>query len=391
MPHADIGKGVVAMDFSLTPEQEALKEWAHGFAEREMRPAAAEYDEREEFPWEVLEKAAAIGLLAYSIPEEYGGSGVTSLVSNLVIAEELFWGCAGIATAMGGIGLAALPILEMGSEEQKRRWLPLLADPNHVRLGAMCLTEPNAGSDVVNLSTRAVRDGSDYLITGTKTFITNGGIADVYVVFAKTNPDAGYAGVSAFIVDGKSPGISAGKKFKKLGLRASHTAEVHFDQVRVPEENRLGPEGMAFIGAMKMLEHSRPTVAIAAVGVARAAYEFALEYAKERIQFGKPIYYNQAISFPLAEMRTKIDAGRLLAYRAAWLADQQKSCNLEGSMAKAFCGDMAMEVTTQAVQTLGGYGYMRDFPVEKWFRDAKIMSIYEGTTQIQKRVMTRLL
>jgi alkylation response protein AidB-like acyl-CoA dehydrogenase len=379
------------LEFALTPEQLELREWAHGFAEREIRPVAQEYDEREEFPWEVLKKAAKVGLLAYAIPEAYGGSGVSSLLSSLIIAEELFWGCAGIATAMGGIGLAALPILEMGSEAQKRQWLPRFTDPDEVRMGAMCLTEPNAGSDVVNMSTRAMRDHDDYVINGTKTFITNGGIADVYVVFAKTDVEAGYAGVSAFIVDGKTAGLSGGKKFKKLGLRASHTAEVHFDNVRVPAANRLGPEGMAFLGAMKMLEHSRPSVAIAAVGVARAAYEYALAYAKERVQFGKPIIHNQAISFPLADMRTKIDAGRLLAYRAAWLADQQQSCNLEGSMAKAYCGDMVMEVTTQAVQTLGGYGYMRDFPVEKWFRDAKIMSIYEGTSQIQRRVMTRLL
>lgn len=379
------------MEFALTPEQEELRDWAHGFAEREIRPVAQDYDEREEMPWEVLQKAAKVGLLAYAIPEEYGGTGLTSLVTNLVISEELFWGCAGIATAMGGIGLASLPILEMGSEEQKKKWLPLFTDPDQVRLGAMCLTEPDAGSDVVNMTTKAVRDGHDYVINGTKTFITNGGIADVCVVFAKTNPDAGYAGVSAFIVDGKTPGLTGGKKFKKLGLRASHTAEVHFENVRVPEEQRLGPEGLAFMGAMKMLEHSRPSVAIAGVGVARAAYEYSLGYAKERVQFGKPIIHNQAVSFPLAEMRTKIDAGRLLAYRAAWLADQKQSCNLEGSMAKAYCGDMAMEVATQAVQTLGGYGYMRDFPVEKWFRDAKIMSIYEGTSQIQKRVMARLL
>ncbi len=379
------------MEFALTPEQEELREWAHGFAEREIRPVAQDYDEREEMPWDVLQKAAKAGLLAYAIPEEYGGTGLTSLVTSLVISEELFWGCAGIATAMGGIGLASLPILEMGSEEQKKKWLPLFTDPDRVRLGAMCLTEPEAGSDVVNMTTKAVRDGHEYVINGTKTFITNGGIADVCVVFAKTNPDAGYAGVSAFIVDGKAPGLTGGKKFKKLGLRASHTAEVHFENVRVPEDQRLGPEGLAFMGAMKMLEHSRPSVAIAGVGVARAAYEYSLHYAKERVQFGKPIIHNQAVSFPLAEMRTKIDAGRLLALRAAWLADQKQSCNLEGSMAKAYCGDMAMEVATQAVQTLGGYGYMRDFPVEKWFRDAKIMSIYEGTSQIQKRVMARLL
>ncbi|WP_053958816.1 acyl-CoA dehydrogenase family protein [Sulfobacillus thermosulfidooxidans] len=379
------------MNFELTPEQRELKEWAHTFAEKEIRPVAAYYDEREEMPWDVLKKAAKVGLLSYTIPEEYGGNGVPDLISSLVVGEELFWGCAGIATAIGGIGLASIPILEMGSEEQKKKWLPMFCDPDQVRLGAMCLTEPGAGSDVVSMTTRAVRHGDEYIINGTKTFITNGGIADVYVVFAKTNPEAGYAGVSAFIVDGKTPGISSGKKFKKLGLRASHTAEVRFDDVHVPIENRLGEENMAFIGAMKMLEHSRPTVAIAAVGVARAAYEYALAYAKERVQFGKPIYYNQAISFTLTEMLTKIEAGRLLAYRAAWLADEGKSCNMEGSMAKAFCGDMAMEVATNAVQILGGYGYMRDYPVEKWLRDAKIMSIYEGTTQIQKRVMTRMM
>ncbi|MDA8193158.1 MAG: acyl-CoA dehydrogenase family protein [Thermaerobacter sp.] len=379
------------MDFALTTDQLELREWAHGFAEREMRPVAAHYDELEETPWPVLEKAAAAGLLSYAIPEEYGGAGLSGLVNQLVVGEELFWGCAGIATAMGGIGLAALPILEMGSDEQKRRWLPLFTDPNQVRLGAMCLTEPNAGSDVVAMTTRAVKHGDHYVINGAKTFITNGGIADVYVVFAKTDPTAGYAGVSAFVMDKQTAGISSGKKFKKLGLRASHTAEVRFEDVRVPEENRLGPENLAFVGAMKMLEHSRPTVAIAAVGVARAAYEYALKYAKERVQFGHPVYYNQGVAFPLADMLIKIESGRLLAYRAAWLGDQHLSCNLEGSMAKAFCGDMAMEVTTQAVQTLGGNGYMRDYPVEKWFRDAKIMSIYEGTSQIQKRVMTRMM
>ncbi len=379
------------MDFELTREQRELKEWAHTFAEKEIRPQAAHYDEQEEMPWDVLQKAAKVGLLSYTIPEEYGGNGVPDLMSSLVVGEELFWGCAGIATAIGGIGLASIPILEMGNEEQKRKWLPLFCDPDQVRLGAMCLTEPGAGSDVVSMSTRAVREGDEYVINGMKTFITNGGIADLYVVFAKTNPEGGYAGVSAFIVDGKSPGISSGKKFKKLGLRASHTAEVRFDDVHVPVENRLGEENMAFIGAMKMLEHSRPTVAIAAVGVARAAYEYALDYSKQRVQFGKPIYYNQSISFTLADMLTKVEAGRLLAYRAAWLADTGKSCNMEGSMAKAYCGDMAMDVATNAVQILGGYGYMRDYPVEKWLRDAKIMSIYEGTTQIQKRVMAGLM
>jgi acyl-CoA dehydrogenase len=379
------------VEFSLSPEQQALKEWAHGFAEREMRPVAPEADEREELPEGILHKAAEAGVLAFALPEQYGGAGITDLVSQLVVMEELFWGCAGLATSFGGIGLAALPILELGSEEQRARWLPRFTDPAHPRLGAMCLTEPDAGSDVAALRTRAERRGDRYVLNGTKTFITNGGIADVYVAFARTTPGRGYAGVSAFVMAKDTPGLSGGKKFKKLGLRASHTAEVHFDNVEVPEEDRLGDEDAAFLGAMKMLEHSRPTVAIAAVGVARAAYEYALAYAKERQQFGRPIYSNQAISFTLADMLTKIEAGRLLAYRAAWLAQEGQRCSLEGSMAKAFCGDMAMEAATNAVQILGGNGYMREYPVEKWFRDAKIMSIYEGTSQIQRRVMTGLM
>jgi acyl-CoA dehydrogenase len=274
------------MNFELTPDQRELQDWAHTFAEKEIRPVAALYDEKEEMPWEVLQKAAKVGLLSYTIPEAYGGNGVPDLVSSLVVGEELFWGCAGIATAIGGIGLASIPIVEMGSEEQKKQWLPLFCDPEKVRMGAMCLTEPGAGSDVVNMTTKAVKQGAEYIINGTKTFITNGGIADVYVVFAKTNPEAGYAGVSAVNLDGKTPGISSGKKFKKLGLRASHTAEVHFDDVHVPAENLLGQENMAFLGAMKMLEHSRPTVAIAGVGVARAAYEYALGYSNVRVLFG---------------------------------------------------------------------------------------------------------
>ncbi|MDA8199294.1 MAG: acyl-CoA dehydrogenase family protein [Thermaerobacter sp.] len=379
------------MDFELTPDQRALREWAHGFAEREMRPVAARYDESEEMPWEVMAKASEVGLLSYFIPEAYGGGGIERLLDLLIIHEELFWGCAGIATAMGGVGLASIPIMELGSEAQRRQWLPLFCDPQNPRLGAMCLTEPQAGSDVVALSTRAERHGDRYVLNGTKTFITNGGIADVYVVFARTDPAGGYGGVSAFVVDGHTPGLTGGKKFKKLGLRASHTAEVHFDHVEVPEANRLGEENAAFLGAMKMLEHSRPSVAIAAVGVARAAYEYALAYTRGRVQFGRPIYSNQAVSFPLADSLTKIEAARLLAYRAAWLADHQQSCQLEGSMAKAFAGDMAMETATRAVQLMGGYGYMRDYPVEKWFRDAKIMSIYEGTSEIQRRVMTGLM
>lgn len=375
------------LSFQLSEEQEELRRWAHGFAEKEIRPVAAEYDEKEEFPMEVLRKAAKAGLTSYAAPEEYGGGGLTSVMAACLIGEELFWGCAGIATSLSAAGLAGLPIYYMGTEEQKRKWISYLCDPEHPRLGAMALTEPGAGSDVKAIQTRAVRDGDEWVINGRKCFITNGGIADLYVVFAKTDPDAGYHGVSAFIVPGDTPGVSGGKKERKMGIRASHTGDVIFEDVRVPSENLLGEENMAFFGAMKMLEYSRPAVAAAAVGVARAAYEYALEYAKQRVQFGRPIIKNQAISFMLADMKTKIDAARLLTWRAAELADRGESCAVEGSMAKAFAAEMAMEVTTNAVQILGGYGYMRDYPVEKWMRDAKILSIYEGTTQIQKKVI----
>lgn len=375
------------LSFQLSEEQEALRKWARGFAEREIRPVAAEFDEKEEFPHEVLKKAAKAGLTNYMAPGEYGGGGLTSVLAACLVLEELYWGCAGIATSLSAAALAGLPIYYMGNEEQKKKWIPYLCDPENPRLGAMALTEPGAGSDVKAIQTRAVRDGDEWVINGRKCFITNGGIADLYVVFAKTDPDAGYHGVSAFIVPGDTPGLSGGKKERKMGIRASHTGDVIFEDVRVPCENLLGEENMAFFGAMKMLEYSRPAVAAGAVGVARAAYEFALEYAKQRVQFGRPIFQNQAISFMLADMKTKIDAARLLTWRAAELADRGEPCAAEGSMAKAFAAEVAMEVTTNAVQILGGYGYMRDYPVEKWMRDAKILSIYEGTTQIQKKVI----
>ncbi|MFC4767120.1 acyl-CoA dehydrogenase family protein [Effusibacillus consociatus] len=375
------------MSFELSKEQEELRKWAHDFAVKEIRPVAAEYDEKEEFPIEVLRKAAKVGLTSYAAPEEYGGAGLTSVMAACLIGEELFWGCAGIATSLSAVGLAGLPIYYMGTEEQKRKWISYLCDPEHPRLGAMALTEPGAGSDVQAIQTRAVRDGDEWVINGRKCFITNGGIADVYVVFAKSDPTGGYHGVSAFVVPGDTPGLSGGKKERKMGIRASHTGDVILEDVRVPHENLLGEENLAFFGAMKMLEYSRPAVAAAAVGVARAAYEYALDYAKQRVQFSRPIIKNQSISHMLADMKTKIDAARLLTWRAAQLADRGESCAVEGSMAKAFAGEMVMDVTTNAVQILGGYGYMRDHPVEKWMRDAKILSIYEGTTQIQKKVI----
>jgi len=379
------------IDFKLSDEQRELQAWAHEFAEKEIRPVAAEYDEKEEMPWPVLQKAAKVGLMSSSIPEEYGGGGVTSAVSQLLIAEELAWGCAGIATAMGASSLAATPILLMGNESQKKKYLPLFCDSEKVRLGAFALTEPQAGSDVVSLSTTARREGDHYVLNGQKRFISNGGIADVYVVFATIDKKLGYSGVTAFIVDGNTPGLKAGKKEKKMGIRASHTGDVIFEDVWVPVENRLGNEGEGFVGAMKVFEHTRPGVAISAVGVARAAYEFALSYARERVQFGKPIISKQAIRFLLADMATEIDAARLLAWRAAWMLDQGMSNNVQASMAKAFAADMCMKVTTDAVQILGGYGYMREYPVEKYMRDAKIMQIYEGTSQIQRVVISQML
>jgi alkylation response protein AidB-like acyl-CoA dehydrogenase len=379
------------VDFALSEEQETLKEWAHDFAEREIRPVAAEFDEAEEMPWAVLQKAHEVGLTTLSIPEQYGGGGVESAVTGMLVNEELGWGCAGIATAIGASELAAMPIHILGTDEQKAKWLPRFTEPGDVKLGAFALTEPEAGSDVASLKTRAERDGDAYIINGQKRFISNGGIADIYVLFAKTDPDAGHEGISAFVVSGDTPGVEAGKKERKMGIRASHTGDVIFDDVRVPADDRLGAEGEGFIGAMKVFERTRPGVAALAVGVARAAYEYALQYARERVQFGKPIIAKQAIRFKLADMATAVDAARLLTWRAAWLVDQGIINNKQASMAKAFAADTAMQVTTDAVQILGGYGYMRDYPVEKWMRDAKIMQIYEGTGEIQRVVISQML
>lgn len=388
------------IDFQLTEEQEQMRQLAHRFAEREIRPVAAEYDESEEMPWSVMEKAAQIGLTSFQYPEEYGGGGVISALTACLVVEELAWGCLGIATAIVGAGLAAVPIMLAGNEEQKARYLPWFCDDDPpprrggqggVRLGSFALTEPEAGSDVASIRTTAVRQGDHYVLNGQKRFITHGGIADLYVIFATVDRSLGHQGITAFIVEGDAPGLSAGKKEEKMGMRACHTGDVILEDVRVPVENRLGEEGEGFYIAMQAFEHTRPTVAACAVGVARAAYEYALQYAQERVQFGKPIIAKQAIRFMLADMATEIDAARLLAWRAAWRVDQGLPCNIQASMAKVYAADMAMRVTTDAVQVLGGYGYMREYPVEKWMRDAKILQIVEGTSQIQKVVISQML
>ena len=373
------------IDYDLNDEQRASVDMAHDFALNELRPIAAEWDVKGEFPSDViLKKACDAGLTTAGIPDEYGGGGLDSLTSAMVF-EELFWGCAGLATSIGANNLAVAPILIAGSEDQKKRWLPRLCTGKPL-LAAFALTEPEAGSNVAGLKTTAKDEGDHYVINGQKCFITNGGISEVYTVFAVTEN-----GISSFIVGGDYEGLTMGKHEDKMGIRASHTAEVFLDNVKVPKEDLMGKEGGGFITIMQTLDQTRAGVAAGAVGVARAAFEEALAYAKERKQFDQPILSYQGISFKLADMLMKIEAGRRLYYYAGWLATKMaetgkfsRRLSLASSIAKAFCGDMAMEVTTDAVQVLGGYGYMKDYPVEKYMRDAKIMQIYEGTAEIQR-------
>lgn len=386
------------IDFALTDEQKAMQKMVHEFAEKEIRPRAAEYDDLEEYPWDIVKKAAELGLTHFGFPEEYGGGGVTDQVTHLIVAEELGWGCAGIGTAIASSGLAAAAIMVMGTEEQKKKYIGRFCDPDNLRIGAMCLTEPEAGSDVSKICTTAVLDGDEYVLNGTKCFITNGGIADLHVIFATTDKSLGWAGLACFIVEKDTPGLSMGKKEKKMGVRASHTAEVILTDCRIPKANRLGGEPgepgatSGAFGALAMLEHTRPAVGAIAVGIARAAFEYALQYSTQRVQFNKPIILHEGIGFKLADMATKIDAARLLVWRAGWLAENELPFQrAEGSMAKLYAGDVAMEITIDAIQIMGGYGYMREYPVEKWARDAKIYQIWEGTAEIQRLVISRAL
>jgi acyl-CoA dehydrogenase len=377
--------------FDLTDEQLDFRDLAHRFAEKTIRPVAPEADETEELPWDVLEKAHQTGLLSYQIPEDYGGGGIDSLLTRVIVDEELFWGCAGIGSTVGGVGLCFTPLMVAGTEEQQAKYLPMFCDPSKVTLGAFAITEPSAGSDAGGITTVAKREGDKYILNGTKTFITNAGVADVYIIFATMDPDKGTDAITAFIVEKGWPGVSFGAKEKKLGIRCSQTANVILENVEVPVENRLGEEGEGFKIAMRTFDITRTHVAAGGVGIARAAYEYALQYAYERKQFNRPIAHFQAVAFMLADMATQIDAARLLVWHAAWRHDQGLDFTREASMAKAFAGDAAVKVTTDAVQILGGYGYIREYPVEKWMRDAKIMQIYEGTAQIQRLIIARQL
>jgi alkylation response protein AidB-like acyl-CoA dehydrogenase len=385
------------LSFELSEEQKEMQRLAHEFAIEKIRPVAPHYDETEEFPWEVVKEAHKIGLTTFQYPEEYGGGGVSDGITSLLIAEELAWGCAGIQTSITGSTLAGHGILATGTEEQKRKYISYLCDPKELHLAAMGLTEPDAGSDVSSMRTTAVRDGDSWVLNGTKQFITHGGIADLHVIFAQTQPGSGWKGIECFVIEKGTPGLSMGRKESKLGVRASHTAQVVLEDCRIPLENRLSgldgnPKGISGgLGCLMMLDKTRPGVGAAAVGVARAAYEYALEYAKTRTAFGKPIIANQGISFKLADMATEIDAARLLVWRAGWMHNQGKSASRAASMAKLFAGDVAMRTTEEAVQILGGNGYIREYPVEKWMRDAKIFKIWEGSAEIQRLVISRAI
>ena len=388
----------MALDFSLTKEQEEIRALAHEFAEKEMRPNALYYDENEETPWEVMRKAHELGIGANAgFPAQYGGGGL-DFVSELILQEELSWGDAGMAVAIMASGLAGAGILAMGTEEQKDKYVGMLCDPKELRIAAMGLTEPDSGSDSLSLKTTARRVDGGWVLNGTKQFCTNGGIADIQVAFATTDRSAGPAGISGFVIEKGTEGMRQGRKEKKLGVRASHTAQVIFEDCFVPDENRLGFDkegnstGPGAVGAMLMLEATRPAIAAGALGIARAAYEFAIGYALEREQFGKPIAKHEAIAFKLADMATEIDAARLLTWRAGWMTQNGiPYSRAEGSMAKLYAGDVAMRVTVDAVQVLGGYGYIKEYPVERFMRDAKIYQIWEGTAEIQRLVISRYI
>ncbi|MFE0773446.1 acyl-CoA dehydrogenase family protein [Streptomyces sp. NPDC056529] len=397
--------------FELNEDQKQVRDWLHGFAADVMRPAAAEWDEREETPWPIIQEAAKLGIysLDFYAQQFFDPTGLGIPMTM----EELFWGDAGIALSIVGTGLAAVGVLANGTEEQIGTWVPqMYGDANDVKVAAFCSSEPDAGSDVASMRTRAVYDGAkdEWVLNGTKTWATNGGIANVHVVVAVVDPELGSKGHASFIVPPNTPGLSQGQKFQKHGIRASHTAEVVLEDVRIPghcllggkdklderlararEKAKAGGERVKN-AAMATFEASRPAVGAMAVGTARAAYEVALDYAKTRVQFGRPIIENQGVAFQLADMATRIDAARLLVWRASWMATAGKPfTSAEGSMSKLYASEVAKEVTGQAIQILGGNGYTREYPVERMHRDAAIYTIFEGTSEIQRLVISRTI
>lgn len=390
---------------SISPEQEQIQSWVKEFAEKTVRPAAHEYDEKEETPWPIIQEAAKIGLYSWEfLMEAFNDpSGLTIPIT----CEELFWGDAGIGLSIFGTSLCVQGLIANGTPEQVMEWVPqCFGDANDVKLGAFCVSEPDAGSDVSSLRTTAVYDEAkdEWILNGTKTWITNGGIANVHVVVATVDPELKGRGHASFVIPPNTEGFSMGQKFQKHGIRASHTAEVILNNVRLPGNCLLGgkeklDERLAKVregksvkhqAAMKTFEMSRPIIGAQAIGIARAAYEFALGYAKERVQFGRPIIMNQSIAFKLADMKTEIDAARLLVWRACWMAKNDVPFTAgEGSMSKLKASEVAVDVTDKAIQILGGYGYTREYPVERMHRDAKIYTIFEGTSEIQRLVISR--
>lgn len=376
------------MNFKLSEEHEMIRKMVRDFAKKEVEPTAAERDEEESFDMDIFEKMAGLGLTGIPWPEKYGGIG-SDFLAYCIAVEELSRVCASTGVTLSAhTSLAGWPVYTFGTEKQKQKYLKPMAEGT--KIGAYGLTEPGSGSDASSMKTTAKRDGDHYVLNGSKIFITNGGIADIYIVFALLNPEDKRSS-TAFIIEKDFEGFSVGKKEKKLGIRSSPTTEIIFEDCKVPAENVLGEEGQGFKIAMMTLDGGRNGIAAQAVGIAQGALDAAVEYAKERKQFGRPIVDNQAIAFKLADMATSIEASRLLTYQAAWLESEGLPYGKESAMSKLMAGDTAMKVTTEAVQIFGGYGYTKDYPVERYMRDAKITQIYEGTQEIQRLVISRML
>jgi acyl-CoA dehydrogenase len=385
----DAVQAAAGLSFELTDDQQLLQKLARDFAAKEIIPRAEHFDRTAEFPIDIINKGRKVGLVNLNIPLEYGGPGA-SVLEECIVGEELAYGCSGISTAMSVNNLSSLPIMLGGTAEQKEYWLGERM-VGRGDLAAYCVTEPGAGSNVAGMQMRAERVNGHYVLNGSKIFISNVNYASFYTVFAVTDPEKKHRGISCFIVERDTPGIRVSKHFDKLGQRAADTAEIVFENVEVPAENRIGEEGMGFLLAMTVFDHSRPGVAAGAVGVARRALEECVKYAKERETFGQPIWQHQAIGHKIANMAINVEAARLLTWQAAWLVDQGVSNPKVVAAAKAFAADMAMQVTVDAVQVFGGYGYMREYPVEKLMRDIKVFQIYEGTSEIQRNIIVREL
>ncbi|MFB1480001.1 acyl-CoA dehydrogenase family protein [Corallococcus sp. RDP092CA] len=376
------------MDFQLSENQRALQDAARKYARDVVRPKAPHYDETSDFPKDLISAAFELGLLNMAIPAEYNGVGLTHL-EQVIVCEELAWGCAGVATSLIANDLANLPIILAGTDDQKKRLLAPFGEK--LKLSCFCLTEPAAGSDVAAMSTTARREGDEYVLNGSKCFITNAGYAEQFTVFATLDKGKKHKGITCFVVEGRPQGLTTGKHENKMGQRASNTTTVTFDEVRVPVKNRIGEEGEGFKIAMATLDNSRPLTASISIGIARAALEHSLEYSAQRHTMGKPIREHQAVQFMLAEMAMNTHAARLLTWESAQVLDEGQRNTLQSSYAKCFAADMAMKVATDAVQVFGGYGYMKEYPVEKLMRDAKLIQVYEGTSQVQRLVIAKEL